>query len=134
MRNGAALFSMHLELNGVNCDPPVLLVNADLFWQIWLKSQRSAGFFHEMLPVSKSRFSSSWAKVKLTCQLGISQSNPMFPVTSSLKFSLTQYKARVPHPSNTDCACAQVLVLARLGMERPAVPSLPHSYFSILCQ
>ena len=29
----------------------------------------------------------------------------MFPVTSSLKFSPTQYKARVPHPSNTDCLC-----------------------------
>ena len=54
------------ELNGVNCDPPELQVNADLFWQIWLKSQHSAGFF-------------SWnvtsAKVKVLNQLGKSQTN-----------------------------------------------------------
>lgn len=44
------------ELNGVNCDPPELRVNADLFWQIWLKSLNTVPcFLHDMLLVPKSR-------------------------------------------------------------------------------
>lgn len=83
-----------------------------------------------MLPIPKSRISSSWVKVKLTRQLEISQSKPItFPVTSTLKIHPVRFKARLPVPSNTDCTC-QLLVRAEMGKEWPArLPLGPICWF-----
>ena len=94
-------------------------------WRV-LTQCRVVFFFSWNVTSPKVKGPMSWAKVKLTFQLGTSQSNPMFLVTSSLKLRPIQCKAKVPAPSNTDCTCAQVLVPAVMGREGSAPPSLPH--------
>lgn len=76
-----------------------------------------------MLPIPKSRISSSWVKVKLTRQLEVSQSGPVtFPVTSTLKMSLIQFTAKVSVPSNSDYTCRLLLLMEREGPASSGVP------------